>query len=297
MQREDVERRLGRLRIAVLVLPLLFISVFPMLWPSRLHLLFSLVGGLAVVAFGLAVHAQVERGYRHMLALQERAVAAERHSAVLEERDRIAREMHDSLAQVLSVAHLKLRTIQARPELAEHDRVRDELGDLADLCRESCRDVRESILGLRESGREGGDFVEGLEHYLTRWSRSSGIPARLEVVEPLQSELSPAHEVQLSRVVQEALTNVRKHSGASEAVVKVHGNAEGTVLAVVDDGIGFDATTSGDAERYGLHTMRERVEQLGGTFRIQSARGGGTRVEAHLPVAGETALSHLARGA
>lgn len=212
----DLERWLRRLRMLGLVLPVAFVAALPLLWPSNWHVAAGLVGVVAVVIFSRAMFSAIHRGYLQMLASQERAVDAERQAAVLEERERIAREMHDSLAQVLSVAHLKLRTIEASPELSEATRA--EVSELAALCQESCSDVRESILGLRETGRAGRDFVGGIEHFLRTWSRTSGIAATLTVTpSDAQLPLTPAQEVQLSRVLQEALTNVRKHSGADHA--------------------------------------------------------------------------------
>lgn len=281
---QDLKRWLRRLRLVSILVPVGFVAVLPLLWPSNWHVIAGLVGVIGVVVFSQMIFTSIERGYSQLVTLQERALAAERHSAVLEERDRIAREMHDSLAQVLSVAHLKLRSLECDPDLEAVPQVRDELGELATLCQESCRDVRESILGLRESGRADRDFVEGIQHYLRSWSRTSGIPAELSLDLPDDSaELPSSHEVQLSRVVQEALTNVRKHSGASRADVLLRADEQATRVEVCDDGCGFDPSLPGRQDSYGLHTMRERVEQLGGQFTVRSTPGRGTRVVVDLP--------------
>lgn len=284
----DLERWLRRLRMLGLVLPVAFVAALPLLWPSNWHVAAGLVGVVAVVIFSRAMFSAIHRGYLQMLASQERAVDAERQAAVLEERERIAREMHDSLAQVLSVAHLKLRTIEASPELSEATRA--EVSELAALCQESCSDVRESILGLRETGRAGRDFVGGIEHFLRTWSRTSGIAATLTVTpSDAQLPLTPAQEVQLSRVLQEALTNVRKHSGADHAEVLLRAEGPTILSEVRDDGIGFDMDSPGRADSYGLHTMRERIEQLDGSLVVDSTPGVGTRVVAELPVRGTAA--------
>ncbi|MEL4358830.1 MULTISPECIES: sensor histidine kinase [unclassified Luteococcus] len=282
--RQDLERWLRRLRLLSIVVPVAFVAALPLLWPSTIHVIAGLVGALAVVVFSRVVFALLERGYSQLVTLQDRALAAERHSAVLEERERIAREMHDSLAQVLSVAHLKLRSLECDPELAGLPQVRGELGELADLCQESCRDVREAILGLREAGRADRGFIEGIERFLSSWSRSSGIPAELSLELADDAPTIPSsHELQLSRVVQEALTNVRKHSGASHARVLLRADGGHTRVEVRDDGRGFDPSLPGRQDSYGLHTMRERVEDLGGRFSVASAPGEGTRVVVDLP--------------
>lgn len=284
----DIERWLRRLRLVGLVLPVAFLAALPLLWPSDWHVIGGLVGMVAVVAFSRMMFSAIQRGYLQMVATQQRAVDAERQTAVLEERERIAREMHDSLAQVLSVAHLKLRTIEASPELS--DGTRREVSELAVLCQESCSDVRESILGLRETGRGGRDFVGGIRHFLRVWSRTSGISATLTLQpDDAPPPLTPAQEVQLSRVLQEALANVRKHSGASHAEVLLLTSGASTRAEVRDDGVGFDADAPARADSYGLHTMRERVEQLGGSLTIDSTPGVGTSVVAQLPVKSATA--------
>ncbi|MFC6358815.1 sensor histidine kinase [Luteococcus peritonei] len=292
----DVEGWLTRLRLTAIVAPLVFVTTLPLLEEFLLRPVFghrakvaaASLAALCVVAFGIAMFVLIERGYRRVLDLQSRAVQAERYSAVLAERDRIAREMHDSLAQVQSLLHLRLCTLSARPELAGSPPLRQEVDELAEICRESVRDTRESILGLREGSRPNQSLSEGLDRYLRGFSRTSGIEVSLEQPdEPVR--LSAPQELQLSRVVQEALTNVRKHSGARRVTVALEPLACGTRISVTDDGHGFDPEQEhaeqqpGHLGGYGLHTMRERVEELGGVLAIHSRPGAGTRVVADLP--------------
>ena len=212
----------------------------------------------------------------------------ERHAAVLAERDRIAREMHDSLAQVLGVTHLRLRALAMTPAVAVDAAARAETTDLADLAEEAYRDVREAILGLRESSRVDRGLIESLHAFLEKYSRQSGIRAGLETRLEAEPSLAPAAEVQVIRVIQEALTNVRKHSGAQTATVRILGEEAATVFVVEDDGRGFDRfAAAGDPDRgYGLHTMRERMEQIGGTLTVDAEPGRGTRIIARVPTLG-----------
>ncbi len=233
-----------------------------------------------------------ERGYLMTLAeLASIAITSarmrenERQGAILTERERIAREMHDSLAQVLGVTHLRLRALGSRAPVIHVPAVATELRELADLTEEAYRDVRESILGLRESSRVDRGLLESLEAYLEKYSRQSAVKATLETTLDHEPTLSPRSEVQIIRVIQEALTNVRKHARATSAVVRITNNSEMTTISIEDDGRGFDLTGAllDRDTGFGLHTMRERMDLIGGTLSIDSAPGRGTRVIARVP--------------
>ena len=207
-----------------------------------------------------------------------------RQGATVAERERIAREMHDGMAQVLGVTHLRLRALESAASVRDLPEVHDEVSDLADLCSEAYRDVRESILGLRESSRVDRSLMESLHAYVEKYQRQSGIPTHLEADVDDDFSLPQRYCVQLLRVVQEALTNVRKHSGASKAVVRVRDDGVLATIVIEDDGHGFDiATTPYTRDGFGLHSMRERLDLLGGTLTIDSEPGRGTRVVATVP--------------
>lgn len=240
----------------------------------------------------------------------------ERQHAIVSERERIARELHDSLAQVLGVTHLRLRAAYplAAAASASADtsaavngsaangsaavdgstangsvpRLARELAELADLCQEAYRDVREAILGLHQSNRRG--FLESLRGYLEAYQRQSGIDARLECDGDEELSVSPSCEVQLIRVIQEALTNVRKHAAATSARVRITIDATGLAVAVTDDGLGFDPRRP-RRDGFGLQSMRERMALLGGELAVESAPGSGTRVVASIPMADRRAVT------
>jgi nitrate/nitrite-specific signal transduction histidine kinase len=207
-----------------------------------------------------------------------------RQAAIVAERERIAREMHDSLAQALGVTHLRLRALDGRSEVRASREVATELSALADICEEAYHDVREAILGLRQScGNERG-LLDSMSAYLEKYSHQCGIEATL--VSELEHELSlsPSCEVQMIRVIQEALTNVRKHSGAKTATVRISESESATTFVVEDDGAGFDLSDAGnDRGRFGMFTMRERMGLLNGSLVVDSAPGRGTRVIADVP--------------
>lgn len=216
--------------------------------------------------------------------------------AVSEERERIAREMHDSLAQVLGYVITKvaaLRELVRRPERqADVDR---HLQQLEQAAREAYADVREGILGLRTGLTSSRSLLEAIRTYVERWHEQTGIKVVFhgEPSDEALRGLQPMAELQLLRIVQEALANVRKHAQASAVTVELR-RADGVVrLVVEDDGIGFDPSALERAHypRFGLATMRERAEAVGGTLTVTSTPGRGTRVEAILPLGAIPTLS------
>jgi signal transduction histidine kinase len=210
----------------------------------------------------------------------------ERQRAILVERERIAREMHDSLAQVLGVVHLRLRSFGNNARSLDAPDLASGLTDLADIAEEAYRDVREAILGLRESSRPGRGLIDSLRGYLEKYERQAGIAATLETEFDTEPTLSPRAEVQIIRVIQEALTNVRKHARATSAVVRVTCDDGFVTFRIEDNGCGFDlAKRLLDADSgFGLHAMRERIESIGGALAVDSAPGRGTALIARVPV-------------
>lgn len=207
-----------------------------------------------------------------------------RDLAVAEERVRIAREMHDGLAQVLAYVNAKAQAVKGFLEKGDAAEARSQLDQLAVAAREVLADVREGILALRtRTGPEQG-LGEAVAEFLRRWEDQSGIEGRIDF-DP-QLRLSPTAELQLLRIIQEALSNVRKHSGARKARVELR-QANGRIqVAIEDDGAGFDplASRPGSSPRFGLAIMRERAASIGGTIGFHAAPGGGTRVHVEVPL-------------
>lgn len=275
---------LRRLRRLGLFAPLAFVAILLALRPLVMdafglrtaHIALGSVLFLSAGLFGWTM-------YRLLGHAHDAVVEAERHTAALVERDRIARELHDSLAQVLGVTHLRLRALSGRGALASDDRLRAEVDDLADLCRDAHRDVREAILGLKDSHRRERTLAEQLEACVATFERTSSIPTTLTSDAGGDLGLSPAAEVQVIRVIQEALTNVRKHARARRAGVRITSLADRTEFVVEDDGRGFDPGRPELPDAFGLCTMRERTESVGGRLVVESAPGRGTRVVVLLP--------------
>ena len=204
--------------------------------------------------------------------------------AVAQERIRIAHEMHDGLAQVLGYVNTKVQAAEMYLKRENTDAAGVQLRELATAARQAYADVRESIVGLRSLPEQHRSFAEVLQEYLERWEEMSGVSTSFRVDDDLQIRAS--QELQLVRIVQEALTNVRKHAKASIARVDIARGNGRLIATISDDGVGFSESTRGPSEfpRFGLMTMRERAEGIGGNLSIESTPGKGTTVRFELPL-------------
>lgn len=205
--------------------------------------------------------------------------------AIAQERLRIAHEMHDGLAQVLGYVNTKAQAAEMYLKRSMSEEAAGQLRELATSARQAYSDVRESIVGLRTLPGPNRTLEEVLQEYLQQWEEMSHVSTSLRIDPAVQ--LRPAQELQLVRIVQESLTNVRKHAKAANASVEIARDGDKLVAVIADDGHGFnaDARARGEFPQFGLSTMRERAESIGGTLVIDSAPGAGTRVRFDLPVA------------
>lgn len=205
--------------------------------------------------------------------------------AIVEERERIAREMHDRPAQVLGYVNAKAQAVRELVRAGRAQEAEREVEGLIEQAQAAYADVRTDILALRTT-RTGHDFLPGLREYVQRFQEQSGIQVALELPEDgRELGLDPEAELQLGRILQEALTNVRKHAGAAEAVLRLAVEGEGLRGMVAERGRGFDpqAGTADRRPHFGLGMMRERAEAVGGRLTVQSAPGEGTRVLVEIP--------------
>ncbi len=210
-----------------------------------------------------------------------------RDFAVAEERLRLAHEMHDGQAQVLASVNA---TAQAIREFLRTGRIAEasaQLDRLAAASRELYAEVREGILALRAAGgagQSGREMHEILSEYVAQWQDQANIDARVDLRSRFR--LSAGNELQVLRIAQEALANVRKHSGARSVQVELTTEDGEHRLVIADNGRGFDPASPKRTEtpRFGLATMRERAEAVGGRLEVESSAGAGTRVMLRLPV-------------
>jgi signal transduction histidine kinase len=210
----------------------------------------------------LAAHAAV-------LIEHARLYEDSRELSVLEERNRIARELHDALTQSLFGLRLRL-----------------EAGDMpgaSHVLEEVFGELRSLILQLRPPALTLEGLVPSLSKHLEVVGRTHGVPIALEATDV--GSLEPEVERALFRIAQEAVTNAVRHAEAGHIVVRLGRSADAITLAVEDDGQGFDPDARAvSARRLGLVSMRERATELGGTLRIVSEQDAGTTIHAELPL-------------
>lgn len=209
-----------------------------------------------------------------------------RHLAAVEERERIAREMHDGLAQALGIIHFRLDQLQESWGAGTATGISPELEAIKKVAEDAYDEVRQSIFGLRTQVSRGRKLLPVLTEYLHEFSLQTDIQVRLVVDDESVVQFPPPVEVQLIRIIQEALTNIRRHSLATRAVVNFHRNGDSARVAVRDNGRGFPsngAATNG-RNHFGLQTMRERAQSIGGTIEIVSSAETGTVVTVEFPL-------------
>lgn len=220
------------------------------------------------------------------IVVNSRDITQRHELAISEERVRIAHEMHDSIAQVLAYVNTKAQAAQQLIEDRKVEQALTQIEQLSKAAREAYADVREDILGLRTTLAPKRRLLDVLSSYMDQWIEQSGVPAELTLTHdrsylrlPLEAEL------QLVRIIQEALANVRKHASATRAHVLVTRDGDYVEAVVEDDGVGFDPSAPGRGTfpRFGLATMRERAEAARGILSIDSAPGEGARVTVRLP--------------
>ncbi len=221
-----------------------------------------------------------------VIAIQHGLMTAQLQSlSVVEERGRIAREMHDGLAQVLGYLNLQVQTLDALQKKEKWGKLAEEITSMRQAIQTAHADVRENILSLRTTLAHETGLVPAMLKYIEEFSYQTGIETRLENEAGEALELSSIAEVQLVCILQEALTNVRKHARAKEVKVLLRkenrDDEEYIHMGIQDDGVGFSLQKS--ARCFGLQTMRERVTSVGGQMIIFSASGQGTQLDCRLP--------------
>ncbi|MDO8577724.1 MAG: sensor histidine kinase [Dehalococcoidales bacterium] len=241
------------------------------------------INGAAVIIVSYIIFTLISR-------LQNRITQDNRDSAVIQERERTAREMHDGMAQLLG--YINTQTIAVRKLLSDNRfaEAREELTKIENIARGLYADVREGILGLRIPADSRDGLVKTMREYAASYTEMSGIRIEIEALAGIElSDLSPSSEIQLTRIVQEALTNVRKHSKATNAVVTFARCGNELSLTITDNGRGFDMTHLPPREwpRFGLQTMKERAQAVGGGFEIHTAPGKGCSILVRVPFSGE----------
>ncbi len=222
------------------------------------------------------------------LALRTAQFAAEgRELAVLEERTRLAREIHDTLAQQLTGIVLQLEAAEALQSRDHSERARELMVAAREQARLALQEARRSVWNLRPMPLEAAGLTAAVALEAERFGTRTGmaVTVRNDGV-PRHLALSPHAEVAVFRILQEALANAGRHSRASNVVVELHAANGELALTVSDDGSGFDAAgvPGGAGGSFGLVGMRERARLIGATFELTSANAEGTTISVRVPL-------------
>lgn len=219
--------------------------------------------------------------------LREQLVARARAEARSGERQRLAREIHDTVAQGLVGVITQLDAIDvSEGRMPTPDDLRH-LHQAGAIARESLREARRAVAELGPAALEGTDLTTAIRRTTEQWGLRTGITTRLSLPHAASS-VGPDVATTLLRVLQEALANVARHARASLASVTLTWFPDAIVLDIADDGAGYEpnrlSTHPGSAGGYGITAMRDRMAGIGGTIDIESERGGGTVVSARAPL-------------
>lgn len=229
---------------------------------------------VVVGSFGLRLSTDRERRQRELARLNEQVAASE-------ERARIAREVHDGLGHALVASILRLELCR---RLMKRDPAQAEaiLEEEVPALRAAWNEGRNLAFHLRPWDTDPAGFAHGLRRNVSRFAERTGIAVTLNMDDSRPWSLPGEVEMALTRILQEALTNIARHAQASEVTIDVEETGGRIRCRVVDDGVGFEAEAK--AASFGLNAMRERAVKLGGEFQMSSRPGAGACIEAAIPV-------------
>ena len=245
------------------------------------YFFFALVGGLMREALlarerseSLAVELRAANEQLVALGLQTQQLA------VLEERNRMARELHDSLGHRLTVAVVQLEGAQ-RLVPSDPERAGRIIGQMREQMKEALADLRRAVATLRTPLEDDLPLARAITLLAQSFEEGTGVKVTLNLPEALP-ELPPAHRLALFRTAQESLTNAQRHGAATHVWLDLLVEARSITLTARDDGKGLAATSPDNG--FGLVGMRERAAHLGGTIELDDNPDGGARVVLHLPL-------------
>jgi signal transduction histidine kinase len=216
--------------------------------------------------------------------LRGRAERAAARAAVLQERSRLARDLHDSVTQSLYSLTLLSEAARRLAASSDLDKVQEAISRLGDIGQQALKEMRLLVYQLRPSVLRREGLVRALAYRLETVEKRAGVETMLAVEGRL--DLASSAEEQIYHVVQEALNNALKHASATSVTVRLVGDEQGLTVAVEDNGVGFDTERLDGDTGIGLVSMRERVTSLGGQLILASSPGQGTRVLISLDAAG-----------
>jgi two-component system nitrate/nitrite sensor histidine kinase NarX len=264
-------------------------AVFPIRFRDRVLGVFNLFFDQPR-EFTVADRQMLETLGRHLgVAIEnQRLVAREKEMAVSEERNLLAQELHDSIAQSLAFLNMQAQMLEDSLDQGEIERARAELAQISTGIQASYDDVRELLVHFRTRASQT-DLESAIAQSLTRLESQTDIRTGF-TRSGTSLPLSPETQVQVLHILQEALSNVRKHAGAREVQVDLQ---RGPVcrFRVRDDGRGFEPDEAAPEMHVGLRIMRERAQRIGGFLIVQSRPGAGTEVVLEVAVSDEGGMT------
>jgi signal transduction histidine kinase len=262
---------LRMLKLFTIVLPVLIIGGFEYIRHEFLLNFLTMEAGnftITVITFLLS-YLFASWMFQSIERTNEKLASGEARRAVYEERERLARELHDDLAQTLFFLNVKLKQghlEEAKAAVSEID-----------------NSLRQAIFNLRTSPEEGASFTQRIHKWLHDWQLVTGIELKM-TIRITENSFSGAEEVQLFGIIQEAFTNIRKHSMATTASILLETRPDEWRLHITDNGHGLHHEAVTD-KKYGIELMRKRAIELGATIEFHAAgtedRPGGTEVTVH----------------
>lgn len=226
---------------------------------------------------------------------QAQILEQQRALAMMNEREQLARELHDELSQELAAINVQAQLVEGLLEAGQANEAQDQLQLLAKTAREAQLDVRGEISKLSHSLTQEKGFLGALRQHLESFQVRYGIETELVIPATDQTiTFTPVAEVQLVRIVQEALTNIQKHARASHVCVALKREPGCLKLMIEDDGIGFDPESlSSSRQTFGIGIMSNRAEEVNGRVEVESTPGKGTKVTVVVPVNGSSAVNTM----
>jgi signal transduction histidine kinase len=206
-----------------------------------------------------------------------RLLKSEREAGILAERQRLAREIHDTLAQNFTSVIMHL----SAAKLSSTDAIQTHVEQAEQTAREGLDEARRMIWDKSPGQLENASLIESLEKHAARWSVENDINVAMDVTGD-QRTLDAAMDVALLRIFQEALHNIKKHASAKNVNITLSYMPDLLILDIADDGQGFIATKNGRG--FGMTSMRERAEELGGELTVESEPGKGTNIAVSIPI-------------
>ncbi len=228
-----------------------------------------------------ALVAEIEEAHQQLRAYADQV----EELTITRERNRMAREIHDTLGHYLSLLAVQLETALKLEERGDRG-LHSELVEARRVASECLAEVRRSVAALRPVDPTASSFSDALARLVSEFQSAAPETAVALDVEGVEQSLAPELRVALYRCAQEALTNIRKHAEATKVLVRVRADEDAAELTVLDNGAGGIATANGHDSGFGLLGMRERIALLGGTATAGPDPGRGWRVEVRVPLVG-----------